>query len=184
MVEKKTLTTNNIVKIDVDLNEISAVQDVISKVIEDFGQSDYFKKSALNACAKSTLSLSNNKGNFEFISLDASAFLPSSMQLTEEEFFKIVGATKKGISKRSGRYQENLYGHYLQAKKENDFGYLSDVFSKAVIFKNNVSYVQTLMKKEAFMKEWRKNFGHQSPLSFLKNTGSLKQVNIVNERII
>ena len=89
---------------------------------------DYFKNIALNNCTKSTLSLANNKGQLEFISLDRNSFMPSSMQLTEEEFFNIVGATKKGISKKSGRYQESLYGHYLEAKQNNDSGYISDIF--------------------------------------------------------
>ena len=44
--------------------------------------------------------------------------------------------------------------------------------------------INNLMKNDAFMKEWRKNFGRKSPVTYLKNTGNLKLINIVNERII
>ena len=37
------------------------------------------------------------------------------------------------------------------------------------------------MKKRSFMKEWRKNFGKESPIKMFKNSGSLRKRTIINE---
>ena len=66
----------------------------------------------------------NGLENAEFISIDEDSLAPYASMISEKEFFKIVGANKKSIYKRSGKYQESLYSNYLEAKKELDEGYM------------------------------------------------------------
>ena len=119
----------------------------------------------------------------EFISIDIDAIAPYSSLITEKEFFKIVGANGKTIYKRSGKYQESLYSNYLEAKKEKDEGYLVDVLAKAIVLKNNIEYAKTLTKNSKFMKEWRKDFGRITPENEVKNSGTIKRINIIKSRI-
>ena len=169
----------------VDYGENSNVESLIPDVYSHniFHSSDYMKSSSLSNAVKSNLYLSNKNGRIEFISVDNDAVPPYSTILSEKEFFNIVGVVKRGISKKSGKYQESLYSYYLQAKKEKDIGYISDILNKAVIFRNNLNYIKTLQNKKAFMKEWRKNFGKISPAEHFKNTGSLRMINIIKESI-
>ncbi len=168
-----------------EIIEPSTVESLISDLYYDgsFHALDYMKNSSLNNAAKATITLSNLNGKLEFISVDKSMFPPYSTILTEKEFFKIVGVIKRGISKRSGKYQQSLYSYYLDAKNENDMGYISDILSKAVVFRNNLNYIKTLQKNKLFMKEWRKNFGKLTPIKHFKNTGNLRMINIIKESI-
>ena len=125
----------------------------------------------------------NGLENAEFISIDIDSLAPYASMISEKEFFKIVGANEKNIYKRSGKYQESLYSNYLEAKKELDKGYMVDVLAKAMTLRNNIEYAQSLTKDAKFMREWRRNFGNESPVSNIKKTGSLRRINIVKERI-
>ena len=125
----------------------------------------------------------NGLENAEFISVDIDSIAPYSSMITEKEFFKIVGANAKTIYKRSGKYQESLYSNYLEAKMEQDKGYIVDVLAKAITLRNNIEYAQSLTKDVKFMREWRKNFGKETPVNDVKNSGSLRRINIIKERI-
>jgi len=100
--------------------------------------------------------------------------------LSEKEFFRLVGFFNNKFSAKSGNYQKSLYSHYVQAKAENDNGYISDVLKKAIVFKNNVHFVKELMHNEKFMNKWHKNYGRKSPLTVLKNSGNMTLINIIN----
>ena len=82
------------------------------------------------------------------------------------------------------KYQEYLYAHYLEAIKEQDEGYLSDVLTKAMEFQSNLKYVKSLMKNKRFVEEWRKDFRDETALEIFKHKGNLRIVNIVRERTI
>ena len=125
----------------------------------------------------------NGLENAEFISVDIDSIVPYSSMITEKEFFKIVGANAKTIYKRSGKYQESLYSNYLEAKMEQDKGYIVDVLAKAITLRNNIEYAESLTKDVKFMREWRRNFGKETPVNDVKNSGSLRRINIVKERI-
>ena len=131
---------------------------------------------------KSGLSGANlpSKDTVEFISVNKDVGTPYYNLMSEKEFFKVVGFTKNHISSRSGNYQKSLYGHYLQAKAEKDIGYLGDVLKKAIVLRNNINHVKTLMHDKTFMKKWHRNFGHKSPMAMLKNSGEMTIINIVN----
>ena len=178
----KTLIFNNI---DVNINAIKEVQTLISDAFYDktFNKMNYMYNSSLNSNTEPQIMLSAINGNLEFISVNKNSLAPYSNILEEEEFFKIVGKVKNGISKKSGKYQEHLYGLYLKAKEENDNGFISDILNKAVVFRNNLNYVKTLSKNKLFMKEWRKNFGNESPVYIFKNMGNLKLINIVKDQM-
>lgn len=177
MAEKNMLEFKNL---ETDLNDVKAIQDMISGTVfenDSFGQNYMktdFKKEQL-----SSLTLSSVNGKLEFISVNKNHIFKNS--LTEKELFQILGVTKNGISKRSGKYQEYLYGLYLRALKENDKEFINNVFNKAIVFKNNLNYVKMLSKRSTFMKLWRKNFGNISPLKLFKETGDLDKINFIAE---
>ncbi|MBQ9246383.1 hypothetical protein IJ182_08975 [bacterium] len=175
----------NISNIELDLNEISSVKNLISGVLFDdsFNNLNYIKNCSFHKPVKSTLSVNNVNGNLEFISVDSNVFSPFAKVITEKVFFEIVGATNQGLSKNSGEYQEYLYGLYWEAKKENDEGFISDIFNKAYVFKNNLNYVKKISENPLFKKEWHKNFGRISPVKVFKHEGSLKKINIISEMI-
>lgn len=114
--------------------------------------------------------------NLEFISLNSNV-------LSENEFFKIINAGKKGVHKNAGKYQESLYWHYISAKKEKDSGYLNDVLKKGITLQKNIEEVEGLIRNKNFMKEWRKNMGNISPLKVLKESGKMKKIYIIKSLI-
>ncbi len=171
--------------LEFDLSEVETVENAIQKVLKDdgFNSINNLLSSNYTKCDNDLLKISGVNGNLEFISVDINALAPYSNLLSEKEFFKIVGLTKAGLSKRSGNYQQKLYLNYLEAKENKDEGYISDILNKAIVFRNNLNYIKSLCKKPAFMKEWRKNFGNESPVKLFKNTGCLRQINIITNTI-
>ncbi len=124
-----------------------------------------------------------NFNELQFISLDQNNIKNSKILITESEFFKIIGVNKKGIYKNAGKYQESLYDNYKKALKENDKGYISDILIKAIIFKGHENLIKILMKNKEFMKKWHSNCGRISPMTILKNTGSIRKIEIIKELI-
>lgn len=179
MVRHKISNINNIV---IDLNEITTVKSAISEVLYDdcFNNLNYMKNKSFNRPLNTTLTLNKVSGNLEFISVNKCSFSPYSTSLSENEFFEIVEASNNKLSRNSGTYQAYLFGLYLQAKKENDEGFISDVFNKAIVFRNNLNYIKKLSENSLFMKEWHKNFGRISPVRLFKKEGSLRKINIIN----
>lgn len=178
----KSLVKN---KIEINLNEISDVENIITDVLEqdNFLNLDYELETETEQFGLFN-PIFEEEEDITFITVNKDALKPYVNSITEKEFFKIVGITKKGLSARSGRYQESLYGHYIQAVAENDAGYISDVLNKAIKFENNMKIVRSLSKNKTFMKEWRKDFGKESPLNILKHYGNLNLINIVKERLL
>ena len=187
MTEKESVKAGNIKNLDINSSEISNVENYISKILfeDNFNKLNNLQNQKnLNindSHIEPEIKIESKDGNIEFISIDINSLSPYSNIISEEKFYKIIGKTKKGLSKRSGKYQESLYSYYLKAISEKDDGFISDVLSKAVVFENNLNYVKMLMKKRSFMKEWRKNFGKESPIKMFKNSGSLRKINIINE---
>lgn len=174
----------NFKNIEATLNELNKSDEYIPVIMEDnYRRVNLTQNLSENYEFKKTFSLKLDKVNLEFISVNSNSMAPFANIINENDFLKIVGATKKGISKRSGRYQESLYGYYLRALNESDEGFLSDVLNKAVIFDNNLKYVKSLMKNKIFMKEWRRNFRKETPVNIFKNNGNLKSINMIKERI-
>lgn len=176
MSKKKLAIRNNE---EIGLNEVNTVENFISEMLLD--DNFYRLNSMIKTEETETYSYFKPVENMDFISINQDALAPYSNTISEQEFFRIVGVKKTGFSKRSGKYQESLYSHYIQAVAENDTGYISDILNKAMIFENNLNYVKTLMKNRNFMKEWRRNFGKESPLNVFKHSGELRKINIINE---
>ena len=169
-------------------NNINGINS-IEKIMENILVEDDFNK--MNGL------INNGKGNINseflfphtqivknagFISVRKEALKPYIKVMTEEEFYEIVGATSNELSKQSGRYQEYLYGHYLEALELNDEGYIADVLKSAAEFKKNISYIKSLMNDKSFVTEWRKDFGSKSAIEIFISKGDMKIVNIVKER--
>lgn len=177
MSKKKLAIRNNT---EASINEVNTVENFISEILLE----DNFYQ--LNSIIKTEEIEEYNYfkpvENIDYISVNKDALAPYSNTISEKEFFRIVGVNKTGFSKRSGKYQESLYSHYLQAVAEDDKGYLLDILGKAIVFENNLNYVKMLMKDKHFMKEWRRNFGKESPVNVFKHSGDLRKINIVNER--
>ncbi len=187
MTEKKSVKTGEIQNLGINSTEISTVENYISQILfeDNFNKLNNLQnRKSLNSNDKifeSKFRIASDNGNIEFISVDINSLAPYSTIISEEKFYEIIGKTKKGLSKRSGKYQESLYSYYLKAINEKDDGFISDVLSKAVVFENNLNYVKMLMKNKKFMKEWRKNFGKESPIKIFKESGNLRKINIINE---
>ncbi len=152
--------------IDTKIDEIINTECLISEILnnESFNSLNNLKKEP--------------KNKIELISIN------KDYNLNEKEFFEITDTGKRGIHKNTGIYQEKLYGNYKKAVEERDIGYLKDVLKKAVVFKDNVEEVRNLMKNKNFMKRWHKDVGRISPLKILKNTGRMKQINIIKRLTI
>lgn len=129
------------------------------------------------------LCINLEKTTGEFVSLDRENIEPYINTISEKEFYKIVGYSNNKLSKRSGRYQEILLGKYLEAKNANDLGYMQDVLTKAMAFENNLNYTKILSKNKRFLREWKENIDEFTPLSEVKNTGNLKKINFIRNRI-
>ncbi len=183
----KTLQQN----IEESLNEINIVENYISNILTDdnFNRLNVLQNTN-NVNSKNLFkepifqAVSATNQNIEFISVDINSLEPYKNLISEKEFYKIVGFRNNKLSSRSGQYQESLFGHYLDAKENQDSGYISDVLNKAIVFQNNLNYVKSLMKNKRFMQEWRKDFGSLSPVVIFKQSGNLRKINIVKERII
>lgn len=169
--------------VQTDFNEISNIENFISKILgeENFDKLNHLKNDK-NITNRNKF---NNEVNssLEFISIDSNSIKPYLNLISEKEFFKIVGASKKGLKKTSGKYQESLYSHYIQALAENDEGYISDVLKKAMILRENINETEELMKNEVFRKKWKENFETMDPVYVLKNTGSMKRINVIRRSI-
>ena len=185
MQDKKAAKIFDIKEIDLKLDEMEVVESIISDILknENFYNMNYLQNQHIADKTSLNFKIAPNK-NAEFISIDKNSIAPYSNIMSEDEFYKIVGKTKKGLSKKSGKYQKNLYEYYINAVKEQDEGFIADVLVKALIFENNLNYVKHLMKKKKFMKEWQKNFGKKSPADEFKQSGNLKKINIIYDNII
>ena len=173
MTKRKVAVENSV---EVSFEEVNTVENFISEIIEE----DNFYN--LNSVLIPEETEKYSYFNADFITVNKDALTPYSNTISEKDFFRIVGVNKTGFSKRSGKYQESLYSHYIRAVAEDDAGYISDILNKAIVFENNLNYVKMLMKDKAFMKEWRRNFGKENPINIFKESGNLKKINIVNER--
>lgn len=176
MTKKRLAIRNNT---EITLDEVGTVENFISEMLLD--DNFYRLNSTLKSDETEKYSYFKPSENMDFISVNRDALAPYSNTISEREFFRIVGVNKSGFSKRSGKYQESLYSHYIQAIAENDMGYVSDILNKAMVFENNLNYVKMLMKNKTFMKKWRRNFGKETPISVFKHNGDLRKINIVNE---
>ncbi len=174
---EKVLEINK--NIETNLNEITNIENYISQIISD----DSFDKldNLTNQKSKNRTYFKYEENYYDFISLDLDSLAEYKDTISEKEFFKIVEANNKRIFKTSGKYQQSLYSHYKQAKEENDEGYISDIFKKAIILKNNMNKVKQLQKNKFFMKEWRKNVGRINPITELKKTGNMRKIEIIKE---
>ncbi|MCD7780570.1 MAG: hypothetical protein LUH05_07865, partial [Candidatus Gastranaerophilales bacterium] len=131
MTKKKT-----VFDVSIDFNEVNAVENIISKILDEdnFNKLNNLQNNQNSSYfnINSGLKIVENNENIEFIAVDKDNIAPYSQIISEKEFFKIVGRTKKGLSKRSGKYQESLYEFYIKAVQEADNGFISDVLNKAV----------------------------------------------------
>ena len=177
MTKKKTALASSI---ELGLDEVNTVENFISELLTE--DNFYRLNSAFKNEGNASYNYYNTDGSIAYITINKDGIAPYSNTISEKDFFRIVGVNKTGFSKKSGKYQESLYSHYIRAVAENDSGYLSDTLNKAIVFENNLNYVKMLTKDKSFMKEWRKNFGKENPLSVFKQSGSLRKINIVNER--
>ena len=162
--------------VDTCLDEIVNVENLITDIVKD----DTFDKLIQNQERQNEDSLRTRANiiSFDFVALDFSTLF-DSVSISESDFLRIVGANKSRIYKKSGAYQERLYSNYLQALEEQDLGYLKDVFEKAEKLRDNIIAARALMLNRNFKREWRKNFGNISPVSVLRATGSMRQINII-----
>lgn len=183
MKEFKTICN---LEMETSLEEANSIEKYIDASLEmdNFNSLNYMQIQELGG---NGISICNRETNTvhqaEFITIDIDSLAPYSTLITEKEFYRIVGATKKSIGKRSGLYQEKLYARYKEAKAEEDKGYIEDVLRKAIVLENNFKFVKCLMADKRFMKEWRKCYGKQNPLFELKNSGSLRKINFVKNLI-
>lgn len=171
--------------IEVNMNEINSVEKIISNILmeTDFNQmNNLINKKGTEANKKFLFPNVTGNENAGFVSLDRNRLKTYVKVISEDEFFKIVGKTKRGISSKSGKYQEHLYGCYMEAVKMNDEGYISDILNLAVEYKTNLNYIKTLIKDEAFEREWRKDLGNESAIEIFKRKGDMRIINIIKER--
>lgn len=155
------------------------VENYVCKILEaeNFNGLNYLR------ARKSTNNNIIRSGDYEFISVDTSAFAPYSTNISEKEFLKIVEANIEEPHKRSGRYQRHLFSNYKRAVELEDNGYIEDTLKKAIELKQNMTYAKVLMKNKRFMKEWRRNFANYTPLAELKDSGRMRKINIILNRI-
>ena len=133
-------------KLKMNIKEINSLETFINDAME---KTDF---SLLNKMIQDEVSLCINleKTTGEFISIERGNIEPYANTISEKEFFRIVGFKNNKLSKRSGRYQEILLEKYLEAKRENDLGYMQDVLTKAMSFENNLNYTKILSKNKRF----------------------------------
>lgn len=167
-------------KLKMNIKEINSLESFINEAMEkaDFNLlNKMIKDEEVNLC----INLEKTTG--EFISLERENIEPYANTISEKEFYKIVGYSNNKLSKRSGRFQEILLEKYLEAKNANDLGYMQDILTKAMAFENNLNYTKILSKNKRFLREWKENIDEFTPLAEVKNTGNLKKINIIRNRI-
>ena len=159
--------------IDINILEKFVIQ------INENGQIDKMTNFGNNTKEKKEKKLKGKKNKIEFISVNKE----SSEFITENEIYLTLNVNKTGITKRTGKYQESLYHHYISAKIEKDNGYMLDVLEKIQTLKANIEETKILMKNKSFMKIWRRNYGNFTPVQLLRNTGNFRTINIIKELI-
>lgn len=171
MTNKKTVKEVSITEvnnnIETSLDEITNVEEYISQII---GNCNFYK---LNDLTDYDSSYTNkDEKTYDFISVTAET-------INDQEFFEIVDSNGKECKKTSGLYQQSLFSRYLEAKEQDDWGYIHDIFQKAIEYRDNLERIKELRKNKKFMKEWRQNVGKINPESELKNTGSMRKIHII-----
>lgn len=159
MSNKKQLKIKEETSIETNLDEITNVEEYISQIV---GNKGFYELNTQQ---------NNNENVYDFISINK--------EITDEEFLEIVDSNGKRCKRSAGLYQQSLFDRYLEAKKEQDLGYIHDIFEKAIEFRNNLERIKKLKENKSFMKEWRQNVGRTSPEFELKNTGSMRKINII-----
>lgn len=159
----KKLGIQEVNNIETSLDEITNIEEYISQIVES---GDFYKLNSDSALKN------EDEKVYNFISV-------ATITINDEEFFTIVEADGKKCKKSAGLYQQSLFSRYMQAKDENDPGYIRDIFEKAVEYRNNLERIKELKKNKNFMNEWRQNVGRINPESELKNTGSMRKIHII-----
>lgn len=144
----------------IDVTDVNSIENYISEIINP------------------TKNLILEKNEISFVSV------VDKNVISEKEFLEIVDMKRNKVTSKTGAYQEKLYGNYMKALNENDNGYLNDVLNKAVELKNNLLIVRSLMQNKLFMSIWHKNIGKISPLTELKNTGSMRRIELVKKLML
>ena len=111
MTKRKVAVENSV---EVSFEEVNTVENFISEIIEE----DNFYN--LNSLLIPEETEKYSYFNADFITVNKDALTPYSNTISEKDFFRIVGVNKTGFSKRSGKYQESLYSHYIRAVAEDD----------------------------------------------------------------
>lgn len=172
-------------KIEFNINKIPSIKKIVSKLIveNDFNCMNHLiNQNEADFDAKFLFPNAEKAQNTEFVSVKKTSKTSFEKLLTEKEFFKTAGVNKRGLSKNSGRFQEWLYAHYIEASKQKDDGYLYDVLSRALEFRRDLKYVKSLIKNKTFALKWHEDFGDESALDIFKHQGSLRLFNIVKYR--
>lgn len=162
------------------INELDNVEVFISKIVSN---ENFLKLNNSSLEENKNELYGSNKISGNFIAVNINSLKPFQSIMSQEEFFEITNANKKGISKKAGKYQEKLYGNFINAVNECDEGYISDVLNKAKIFKQNKLEIEALITNKKFIKEWRHNFGNLSPLTVINNTGNMHKINYIRNII-
>lgn len=163
-----------------NIKELNSLETFINKAME---QTDFSQLNKLIKEDELAICINLEKTTGEFVSLDRENIQPYANTISEKEFYKIIGYRNNKLSKRSGHYQEILLEKYLEAKKENDFGYIQDILTKAMSLENNINYAKFISKNKRFIREWKDNITDCTPLDEVKNTGSIKKINTIRNRI-
>jgi hypothetical protein len=188
---KKSNKTINIKDMELEFNieEMNNLENYITHILveDNFNKLNHLQNqnhnTRKNARQKNNFKLVENNDGIAFISVDINSLEPYTNTISESEFFNIVGANSKGLSAHSGKYQESLYSFYLEAKSLADEGYISDVLNKAMVFQNNLEYVEALARDKNFMKAWHQNCGKESPIRAFKDSGNLRRINMVKAQV-
>ena len=176
-------------KIDKDIEtSLKEINNIESFVAGSIDSTDFNKLNKLikNEPALKTINVfkDTERKEAQIISVSTENYNPYAEMISEKEFFKIVGFKNGKISARSGYYQRSLLSNYLKAKEEKDFGYIKDVLEKAMTLDNYLKYGRVLSRNRKFMKEWKQNISDCSPLESIKNSGNIRKINVIRNRII
>ncbi|MBQ4122394.1 hypothetical protein IJD44_01530 [bacterium] len=164
----KEVKVQEITNIETSLDEITNMEEYISQIV---GNGNFYNLNK-EETPQNTIVVREEEKSFGFISVVANT-------ISEEEFLAIVDADGKRCKRSAGLYQQSLFSRYMAAKKEEDYGYIQDIFEKAVELRDNLERVTELKKNKSFMKEWRQNVGRVNPESELKNSGSMRKIHII-----
>ncbi len=174
MTRKKTVKEVSVLdinkNIETTLDEITNVEEYIYQIVGNNGF--YTPANPVQTSGGNAVFINNEENEYGFISV-------ASETISEKEFLEIVDSDGKRCGKSAGLYQQSLFSRYLQAKEEQDQGYIQDIFEKAIEFRDNLERIKKLRENKAFMKEWRQNIGRVTPESELKHSGSMRKINII-----